>query len=443
MVSESVVRYADNGDVQIAYQVIGDGPRDVVMIFEWGSNLDLNIDEPRIDRFLRRFAEYARLIVLDLRGSGLSDPVDRLPPLEEWVDDVRAVLGAVGSERAALVGHGHAGQLCMVAAAMHPEQITGLVTINSFARLRQAPDYPCGHSPADEEVVMQVLRDHWGTGGAMAILNPSMAEGARGAAYMAKLEHAAGSPRRALLKQRLVYETDVRDVLPAISVPTLVTQTKRNPYIVGSQARYLVDHIAGARHLELPGEDHTPFTSSDADLLMDTIEEFLTGTQRPRPTDRALTTVAFTDIVGSTELATEMGDRRWRSLLETHESVSRREVEAARGRLVKLTGDGLMATFDGPARAVRCVQAVGEVLEPLGLRIRAGVHTGEVERIGEDIGGIAVHVAARIAALAAAGEVLTSSTVRDLVAGSGIDFEDRGEQRLKGVEDGWRVFAAR
>jgi class 3 adenylate cyclase len=242
--------------------------------------------------------------------------------------------------------------------------------------------------------------------------------------------------------QRLVFETDVRDVLPAITVPTLVIHTKHNAFAHPGHARYLLDNIAGSRFLELPGSDHTPYISVDAGDLMDAVEEFLTGAKAAPATDRSLMTVAFTDIVGSTEMAAELGDRRWRSLLEMHESIARREIDVARGRLIKFTGDGLMATFDGPARAVQCMQAIGERLEPIDLSIRAGVHTGEVELIGDDIGGIAVHVAARIAALAGPGEVLTSSTVRDLVAGSGLVFEDRGEHTLKGVPDPWRVFAA-
>lgn len=380
---------------------------------------------------------------MDIRGSGLSDPVDRLPPLESWVDDIQAVLSAVGSEQTALVGHGHAGQLCMLYAAVHPEQVSALVTVNSFARLRQAPDYPWGHSPRVEAAIVNQLLEEWGTGRPMATLNPGMAEGARGPSRLARLERAAGSPRRAALKQRLVYHVDVRDVLSAIAVPTLVVHSRDNQYVSRRHAEYLVEHIAGSRYLELPGADYSPAASVELDELMDAVEEFLTGTRSGPVTDRALMTVAFTDIVESTEQATSLGDRRWRSLLEVHESVARREIEEARGRLVKLAGDGLMATFDGPARAVRCVQSIGDLFEPLGLRIRAGVHTGEIGRIGDDIGGVAVHIAARISGLAGSGEVLTSSPVRDLVAGSGLVFEDRGEQVLKGVQEPWRVFAAR
>ena len=440
MEPERTVHYADSGGLQIAYEVTGNGPVDIVMAFEWGANLDLICENPWSSHFLRLVGEYARLIHFDMRGVGLSDPVENLPPLEDWVDDIRAVMATVGSERAALVGQGHAAQLCMLFAAMHPDQTAALVTINGYARLRQASDYPWGFPPAAEKAVITMIENQWGTGVPLGLINPDLAQ--HHGDWVARLERAAGSPRRAARKQRLVFDVDVRDVLPLITAPTLVMHTKDNTFARLGHARHLVDHIAGSRLVELPGRDHTPGLPETNDVASDTIEEFLTGTKHAPATDRALMTVAFTDIVGSTERAAELGDRRWRSLLETHESVSRREIDGARGRLVKFTGDGLMATFDGPARAVQCMRSIGAVLEPLGLPIRAGVHTGEVELIGDDISGIAVHVAARIAALAGAGEILTSSTVRDLVAGSGLVFEDRGEHSLKGVPDPWRVFAA-
>ncbi len=442
MSSERSVSYVESGGLQIAYQVIGNGPLDMVIAFEWGSNLDLAWDNPRVDRFLRRFGEYGRLIHFDMRGGGLSDPVENLPPLEEWVDDVQAVLAAVGSERTALIGHGHAAQLCMLFAAMHPDRTSALVTVNGFSRLRRAPDYVCGYPPEGEQAVVGAISHGWGTGRTLTSINPGLAEGPRGAEWVARLERAAGSPARAANKQRLVFDIDVRDVLPAITVPTLVIHTKHNTFVHPGHAQYLLDNIAGSRFVELPGNDHSPHVSEDAEELMDAMEEFLTGSKSVPRTDRSLMTVAFSDIVESTKMAADLGDRRWRTLLEIHESVSRREIEGARGRLIKLTGDGLMATFDGPARAVQCMRSIGTLLEPLGLRIRAGVHTGEVELMEDDIGGIAVHIAARIAALADAGEVLVSSTVRDLVAGSGLQFEDRDERDLKGVPETWRIFAA-
>jgi class 3 adenylate cyclase len=440
MSTEREVHYADSGGLQIAYEVIGDGPLDIVLGLDFGANIDLIHEVPEGDRCLRRFGEFGRLIHLDLRGAGLSDPIEDLPTLEDWADDVRAVLAAAGSERAALVGHGISAQLFMLFAAMHPNQTVALVTVNGYARLRRADDYPCGQPAKYEAASLQLFTEQWGTGSVLGSTTPGV-QWPRARDWVARLERASATPRHAVVRQRLALDLDVRDVLPIIRAPTLVIQSRDNNYIRLGHAQYLVDHIAGARYVELPTADHVVFIA-DADLVMDPIQEFLTGTTRRSDTDRALMTVAFTDIVNSTRRAVELGDRRWRSLLEMHETIARREVDAARGRLIKFTGDGLMATFDGPARAVQCVQTIGELLEP-DLPIRAGVHTGEVELMDDDIGGIAVHVAARIAALADAGEVLTSSTVRDLVAGSGLVFEDRGEHALKGLPDPWRVFAAR
>jgi class 3 adenylate cyclase/pimeloyl-ACP methyl ester carboxylesterase len=439
----SPIRYADSGGLQIAYQVVGSGPLDVVFAFDWAANLELVWENPQTERFLRRFSNYARLILFDMRGVGLSDPVEDLPPIEAWMEDVRSVMKAVGSERAALVGHGHAGQLCMLVAAIHPEQTQALVTINSYARLARASDYPWGLPPGAQEAALKAIEAAWGTGVVMySSLAPSSPDLAYAMGWLARLERVTGSPRRAALKQRLIFDVDVRDVLLTITVPTLVVQSKGNRWIRPGHGKYLADHIPGARYLECPGEGHWPWVSGEAEAFMDEVEEFLTGARRSAELDRVLTTVAITDIVGSTEIASGVGDRRWRDLLEVHESVARREIEVARGRLVKLTGDGLVATFDGPARAVRCVESIAQLLGAVGLRIRAGLHTGEVELLGDDIGGIAVHIAARLAGLSRPGEVLVSSAVKDLVVGSGISFEDRGGHALKGVPDEWRVFAA-
>ncbi len=440
MPTEREVHYTESGGLQVAYEVVGDGPLDIVTAFEHGSNIDLMHEHPRIDRFLRRLGEFGRLILVDLRGVGLSDAMEQVPPLEDWVDDVRAVMSTVRSERAALIGHGYGAQSLMLFAAMHPELTSALVTINGYARLRRAPDYAWGYPPHGEAALLAFMAAEWGSGSVLGSFNPGMAQAPRD--WLARLERASATPRRAVLRQRLAFDIDVRDVLPTIAVPTLVIQSEGDPYIRRGHAQYLLEHIDGARHVELAGADHTPAASDESEPLMEVIEEFLTGSTHRSTTDRVLKTVAFTDIVGSTEMAVDLGDRRWRSLLESHESVSRREIDRAQGRLVKFTGDGSMATFDGPARAVQCMRSIEETLGSLGLRIRAGVHTGEVELMNDDIGGIAVHVAARIAALAGAGEILTSSTVRDLVAGSGLEFEDRGEQSLKGVPEPWRVFAA-
>lgn len=440
---ERTVRYVDSGGLQIAYEVVGDGPLDVVMVFESGSNLDVTAEHPMAQRFFGRFADFCRLVVVDMRGVGLSDPIQHLPTLEEWADDVRAVMTDVGSEQAVLVGHGAAAQLCLLFAAAHPELTRAVVTINGFARLRRDSDYPWGFPPEAEGVLLGWMGDAWGTGQVLGSFNPGMADGPRAFDWLARLERSSNGPRRAVRRQKWVFSIDVRDVLPSISAPTLVIQNREDTYVLAGHARFLVDNINGARLLELPGSDHSPLVSAQVDDVVDAIEEFVTGVAPAQSSSRSLMTVAFTDIVDSTKRAAELGDRRWRAMLETHEVLARREVDAARGQLVKFTGDGLMATFDGPARAVQCIRTLGQSLEHLGLPIRAGVHTGEVEQIGDDIGGIAVHIAARISALARAGEILTSSTVRDLVAGSGLEFDDRGESELKGVPGKWRVLAAR
>jgi class 3 adenylate cyclase len=438
----SPIRYADSGGLQIAYQVIGDGPLDVVFAADWANNLELMWENPQTERFLRRFTNYARLILFDMRGMGLSDPVEDLPPIEAWMEDVRAVMSAVGSRRAALVGHGHAGQLCILVAAARPELTEALVTVNSFARLARAEDYPWGLPPAAQEAALKAIEAAWGTGSVMyPALTPQFADLAWAKEWLARFERASGSPRRAAQKQRLVFDVDIRDVLPAVSVPTLVVQSRGNRWIRPGHGRYLAEHIPRARYLESPGEGHWPWVAEDAEAFMDEVEEFLTGARRSAELDRVLATVAFTDIVGSTAIASQVGDRRWRDLLEVHGSVARREIDTARGRLVKLTGDGLLATFDGPARAIRCVAAIERLLTPIGLRMRAALHTGEIELLGDDIGGIAVHIAARLLGLSGPGEVLVSSTVKDLVVGSGITFEDRGTHALKGVPEQWRVFA--
>jgi class 3 adenylate cyclase len=438
----SPIRYADSGGLQIAYQVIGDGPLDVVFAADWANNLELMWENPQTERFLRRFTNYARLILFDMRGMGLSDPVEDLPPIEAWMEDVRAVMSAVGSRRAALVGHGHAGQLCILVAAARPELTEALVTVNSFARLARAEDYPWGLPRAAQEAALKAIEAAWGTGSVMySALTPQFADLAWAKEWLARFERASGSPRRAAQKQRLVFDVDIRDVLPAVSVPTLVVQSRGNRWIRPGHGRYLAEHIPRARYLESPGEGHWPWVAEDAEAFMDEVEEFLTGARRSAELDRVLATVAFTDIVGSTAIASQVGDRRWRDLLEVHGSVARREIDTARGRLVKLTGDGLLATFDGPARAIRCVAAIERLLTPIGLRMRAALHTGEIELLGDDIGGIAVHIAARLLGLSGPGEVLVSSTVKDLVVGSGITFEDRGAHALKGVPEQWRVFA--
>jgi class 3 adenylate cyclase len=440
--SQREVHYAISGGLQIAYEVIGNGPIDVVVAWDHGAHLDVLHEFPAFQRFMDRVAEFGRLIHFDPRGAGLSDPIESIPPLEDWVEDVRAVLRAVGSERAAFVGGGQAAQLFMLFAAMYPNETSALVTFNGYARLRRAPDYRAGIPDDLISMTPRLYSDLWGTGALLGAISPSMDSLPEGRNLMARLERSSATPGRAARRQEIASAIDVRDVLPVINAPTLVLHVRGNRYVRAEHGEYLVEHIPGATLLEVEGTDHMP-ASDNVDFMADAIEEFLTGHKPRAVSQRALMSVAFTDIVDSTKRAAELGDKRWRQLLEAHNSVAANQVESKGGRLVKFTGDGLMATFDGPARAVQCLQTLGERLEEFDVSIRAGVHTGEVELIGDDIGGIAVHIAARIAGLAGSGEVLTSSTVRDLVAGSGLEFDDRGEHELKGVPGTWRVFAAR
>ena len=441
MSADRDVRYADSGGLQIAYEVIGDGPIDVVVAWDHGAHLDMVHEFPAFQRFMDRVAEFGRLIHFDPRGVGLSDPIESVPPLEVWVEDVRAVLRAVGSTRVALVGGGQAAQLFMLFAAMYPNETSALISLNGYARLRQAPDYPSGLPDQLFPRVQQMYSDLWGTGAILGAISPYSDSQPKGRESMARLERSSATPGRAARRQEIASDIDVRDVLPVISAPTLVLHVRGDPYIRPGHGQYLAAHIPGATLLEIDGTDHMP-AADTVEAIADATEEFLTG-HKPRVViRRALMSVAFTDIVDSTKRAAELGDKQWRQLLETHDSLATSEVESVGGRLVKFTGDGLMATFDGPARAVQCLRTLGERLDEFGLPMRAGVHTGEVEVIGDDIGGIAVHIAARISALAGPGEVLTSSTVRDLVAGSGLEFEDRGEHELKGVPGVWRVLAA-
>ena len=446
MEPERTVHYADSGDVQIAYQVIGDGPLDIVMAFDWASNIDLLRWIPPFDRFTQRIAEFGRLIVFDMRGAGLSDPVDRLPSLEVWVDDVQSVMDAAGSKRAALIGNGQAAQLALLFAAMHPRQTTAVVTVNGFAYLAPSAGLSVRVlARVSEERAIRIVRARWGTGGFSDTADPGFADLPDGADWSWRRSNVRRHPSRS----RAQAATGLRHrhpgrACPTISVPTLVAHSKLNRFVGADHARYLVDHICRCPAFwKFRERDHVVTAASeDADVSGGRHGGVPHRRQAASVLSRALKTVAFTDIVGSTEMAVDLGDSRWRGLLETHESVSRRVVDSARGQVVKFTGDGVMATFDGPARAVQCMRRSATSSRRSALPLRAGVHTGEVELIGDDIGGIAVHVAARIAALAGEGEVLTSSTVRDLVAGSGLVFEDRGEQMLKGVPEPWRVFAA-
>jgi class 3 adenylate cyclase/dienelactone hydrolase len=423
-------RYARSGGVNIAYQVVGDGPLDLVLVPGFVSHLDLDWDEPRSAHMLERLASFSRLIRFDKRGTGLSDRPGGLPDLETRMDDVRAVMDEVGSERAALLGYSEGGPLCILFAATYPERTSALALYGTYAKRRDPDDdYPWAPTRVEREAYAKRIEREWGWQTDMARMCPTADEAME--RWWAARAHAAASPGAAAALILMNSEIDVRHVLPTIGVPTLVLHRSGDLDSRVDEGRYIAARIPGARFVELPGIDHVPWI--DADQVVDEIEEFLTGVRPAPEPDRVLATVLFTDIVGSTERATELGDRRWAELLERHRVAVRRELERFRGREVDSAGDGFLATFDGPARAIRCAAAVRESVRGLGLELRAGLHTGECELTGGKVTGIAVHTGARLASEAGPGEVLVSATVHDLVSGSGIRFEDRGEHELKGV----------
>ncbi|HWE33730.1 MAG TPA: adenylate/guanylate cyclase domain-containing protein [Solirubrobacteraceae bacterium] len=434
-------RYARSGDLHIAYQVVGDGPIDLVYVPSWISQIEHNWDEPRVARYFRRLASFSRLIMFDRRGSGLSDPVPNAPTLEEQMDDVVAVMDAAESEQAAVFALLEGGAMALLFAATHPERTTALALYEAQPRMSWAPDYDWALRAEDREEYVRQGVEGWGDGSQLAALSPNADPRLR--EWYAKLQRLAASPGMAAKLMWMNGEVDVRAVLPLIQAPTLVLHRPADKFIDIRHSRYLVDHIPGARLVELPGDETLGFGSgSGIEAELDEIEEFFTGMRHAPDPDRILATVMFADIVDSTRHAAEMGDRRWRDLLESLEGAVGRELQRFRGRAVKTMGDGFLATFDGPARAIRCATALRELAEErFGIEVRTGLHTGEIEVIGNDVGGIAVHIGARVGGLARGGEVLVSGTVKDLVVGSGIAFEDRGEQELKGVPGEWRLWA--
>jgi pimeloyl-ACP methyl ester carboxylesterase len=435
------IRYARSGDVHVAYQQLGEGPLDLVFVPGAWSHLEVFWEEPSAARFLRRLAGFARLILFDKRGTGLSDRVEVLPTLEQRMDDVRAVMDAVGSERAALLGVSEGGPMCALFAATYPRRTTQLVLLGSSPRLLEADDYPWGRPARLTDRFVERIERDWGQGISLPLFAPSAVGDERLERWFGRLERLGASPGAAVALTHMAAETDVRHLLPSISVPTLVLHRTEDRVVPVEAGRYLAERIPGARYRELPGNDHFPWFG-DAEAILAEIEEFVTGTRPAPESDRFLATVLFTDIAGSTERIAQLGDRRWREVLEAHHALVRRELERFRGREVDTAGDGFFAAFDGPARAVRCALGIRDAVRPLGIDVRAGVHAGECEEIGGKIGGLAVHIGARVAGLAGPGEVLVSSTVKDLVAGSGLRFADRGTHELKGIPDRWRLFAA-
>ena len=434
------VRFTRSGDVDVAYRVIGDGPVDLVYAQGAYTHLEIEWELPQFRRYCERLAEFTRLILFDKRGMGMSDRVSGATTLEERMDDVRAVMDAVGSERAAVMGESEGGPLAMLFAAARPERTVALILQGAEVRERRDEDWPWGEATDEEfEAAMATLPERWGKGLAFPYLVPSVGDVEWGRSWFGRVQVHSNTPAGAEAFMRMALDIDVRHVAPAIKVPTLIIHTAEDQICHVENARFLARTIPGARYVELRGGDHVPWFDPDETLAE--IREFLTGTREAATPDRMLATVLFTDLVGSTAHAAELGDRRWRDLLEQHHAAVRRELGRFDGREVDTAGDGFLATFDGPARAVRCARSIVESVQPLGLGVRAGLHTGEVELADGKVAGIAVNIGARVAAEAGPGEVLVSGTVRDLVAGSGLEFDDRGAATLKGVPGEWRIFA--
>jgi pimeloyl-ACP methyl ester carboxylesterase/class 3 adenylate cyclase len=437
-------RYAKTGDIHIAYQVVGDGPVDIVLVAEFWHSIEVQWDQPELAAFLERLSSSGRLISFDQRGSGVSDPVSlrELTSLDLWMDDINVVMDEVGSESAVLYGIGGGGTICMLFAATHPQRVSGLVLVNSFARLSRAPDYPWGRGPELEEEVQDVMRTGWGRGVFLDLVAPSRVGDEEFRRWWARYQRIGSSPGTVLSLRRMLGQIDVRDVLPSIRAPTLVLHRAQTTWNRVEHGRYLAEHIPGARLVEVPGADHF-FFLGDSDAILREIEQFVAGISGPPESDRQLSTVLFTDIVGSTSLAAEIGDKRWKDVLEAQRALVRRELGRFQGREIDTAGDGFFASFDGPARAVLCARVLRDAVRSLGIEIRAGLHTGEVELLAGGLAGVAVHIGQRVLAEAEPGEVLVSSTVKDLTAGSGLEFEDRGVHALKGVPEEWRLFAVR
>lgn len=433
-------QYAKSDDVHIAYQVTGDGPLDLVLVPGFVSHLEHQWEHPRVARFLERLASFSRLIRFDKRGTGLSDRAAGIPTLEQRMDDVRAVMDTVGSERAALLGISEGGPMSLLFAATYPERTSALILYGSYARRSWAPDHPFGRTEEEMRGVLETFEREWGGPVGIGIWAPSMAGDEGYKQWLGNYLRLAASPGAAIAVMRMNMEIDVRHVLPAIRTPTLILHRVGDRLTKVEQARYMAERIPGAKLVELPGIDHSPWVG-DSEAILDEIEEFLTGVRHGPETNRVLTTVLFIDIVGSTERAIQLGDRGWRELLEQYRALVRRELGRYRGREVDTAGDGFLAAFDGPARAIHCACRIIEAVRSLGIDLRTGLHTGECEVVGNQIGGIAVHIGARVAGKAMGGEVLVSSTVKDLVAGSGIRFQDRGPHVLKGIPGEWRLFA--
>lgn len=434
-------RYARSGDVNIAYQVIGGGPRDLILALGFATHVEVLWELPAYAHFVERLTSFARVIVFDKRGMGLSDRPSVLTTFEEQLDDIRAVLDAIGSERAALFGFAEGGPMCLLFAATYPERTSALVLCASYAQATRSPDYLFGPTPEVQAKVVEKIAARWGRETLFAHATaPSLAHDGVFRRWLWREQRYAMSPGAALAWYRMTTEIDIRHVLPLIRVPTLILHRSGDTTMDVGASRFMAERIPAARYVELPGRDNLPF-AGDTDSLLDEVQEFLTGVRPTTVHDRVLATVMLTDIVGATETAARLGDRAWRDLLEAHHRTVRAEIDRFGGREVDTAGDGFLATFDGPARAIRCASAITQGVRSLGLDVRVGLHTGECELIAGKVGGIAVHIGARVAAQARPGEVLVTGTVKDLVVGAGFEFGDRGAATLKGVPGEWRLFA--
>jgi pimeloyl-ACP methyl ester carboxylesterase len=436
------IRYAPAADgTHLAYQVFGDGPLDLVVVWGTMSHIELMWENAKFARIFRRLGSFSRVIQFDRRGVGLSDRPPGLSTLEERMEDVRTVMDAAGCERAAVFGESEGGPLCALFAATYPERTRALILYGALVRLVADEQFPWAASNDDVDELVQGAIESWGAEDQIAFWAPSMADDPAARQFFARFTRLSSSPGSFKQQFLLNTELDIRPILPSVGVPTLVLHRRDDLVVDVGQARFLAEHIPGARLVEIEGTDHF-LIGGDPEPFVDAIEEFLTGARASIETDRVLATIAFTDIVGSTQLAADLGDRKWRSLLDEHDALVRQELQRFNGRAVNTTGDGVLAAFDGPARAIRCAQSITRAVAGLGIDVRAGLHTGECEIRGDDLGGLAVHIASRIGGLAQPREVLVSSTVKDLVAGSGITFAERGSHVLKGVPEEWRLFAA-
>ena len=434
-------RYALSGDAHIAYQVFGEGDIDLVFVPGFVSNVEHYWEMPRVPDLLNRLGSFARVVMFDKRGTGLSDPVAGPPPLEQRMDDMQAVMDAAGVERAALYGISEGGPASILFAATYPERTSSLVLYGSTPRFRTDDDISWGATDEQIPFLLEEVSSRWGEGALLGAFAPSALGDPGMEEVWGRFQRAGASPAMGRAVIAALFEIDVRDILPTIQAPTLILHRKGDRIAPVEGARLMAEKIPDARLIEFEGDDHVPFTG-DFEPVVDEMEEFLTGTRQTRPLDRVLATVLFTDIVDSTRRAAEAGDRRWRDLLARHDELTRRQIERFRGREIKTLGDGFLATFDGPARGIECASAIRDGVRPLGIEVRAGLHTGECELAGDDVRGMAVNIGARIGALAEANEVLVSGTVKDLVVGADLEFTERGERELKGVPGTWRLFAA-